>query len=84
MRLYKTNSTIVEEKLNTPVDLPYKQLEAGNLTRFFNETNTFNYNYKNLTSLDFPYAVQSSKFNNKFIVSYFSDDYEKVNIYKDL
>ena len=77
MKLYKTNTTIVEEKINTPIDLPYKKLEAGNLTSFFNETNTFNYNYKNITSIDLPYQIADSKFQSKNIIGYFSDNKEE-------
>lgn len=78
MKLYKTNTTIVEEKINTPVELPYRRLEAGNLTKFWNETNTFNYNYKNITSLDLPYLMSESKFNKKYVVGYFSDNRAEV------
>ena len=78
MKLYKTNSTIVEEKINTPINLPYKELEAGNLTSFFNETNTFSYGYKNITSIEMPYQVSEAKFNKKYIIGYFSDDKEQV------
>lgn len=80
MKLYKTNTTIVEEKINTPVELPYKKLEAGNLTNFFNETDTYKYNYKNITSIDLPYQITESKFHKKNIIGYFSDDRDKVKI----
>ncbi len=78
MKLYKTNTSIVEEKINTPIELPYKSLEAGNLTSFFNQTNTFNFSYKNITTIDFPYIMSEARFQKKFIIGYFSDDKEQV------
>jgi len=80
MKLYKTNTTIVEEKINTPIKLPYNKLEAGNLTNFFNETNIFNYVYKNISSIDLPYQINESKFNQKLIIGYFSDNKEDVKL----
>jgi hypothetical protein len=79
MKLYKTNTTIVEEKINTPVELPYKNLEAGNLTKFFNESNIFTFNYKNITTLDLPYVMSQVRHQKKYAIGYFSDDKEKVN-----
>lgn len=46
------------------------------MTLFFN--NTFNYNYKNLTNIEFPYFMTEAKFNKKYVIGYFSENKEEV------
>jgi hypothetical protein len=77
LKLFKNNSTVVSEKVKNPINLPYTNFEVGNLTSFFNQT--FTYNYKNITNIEFPYFMTEAKFNKKYVIGYFSENIEEVN-----
>ncbi len=79
LKLFKTNTTIVEEKVKTPIDLPYTNYEVGNLTSFFN--NTFTYEYKNLSSLELSYFMTEAKFDRKYVIGYYSEDILEVKLF---
>ncbi len=76
LKLFKTNTTIVEEKVKTSINLPYTNYEVSNLTQFFN--NTFTYDYKNLSNIEFSYFMTEAKFNRKYVIGYFSNNVEEV------
>lgn len=76
LKLFKTNTTIVEEKVKTPINLPYTNLEVGNLTSLFNTT--FTYDYKNLSNIEFGYFMTDAKFNKKYVIGYFSENRDEV------
>ena len=78
LKLFKTNTTNVEEKIKTFVNLPYANNEASNLNSFLKST--FEYKVNNLTNIEFSYFMTEAKFNKKYVIGYFSDNPEEVKI----